>query len=147
MTTQPVEELKDLLTTLNVDRKDLLETSNKRKAMLQAVTESKEYIELQEKEKRIEEYISNTEARIKEAALVHYALTDEKKVHPFVTVKVFKEFRVLDESVLREWVRTNLADALVVDQAKVKQYAKSIGPVDGTVVVDVPKAQIASVLE
>jgi hypothetical protein len=54
---------------------------------------------------------------------------------------------VTDAAKVLAWVKTNLADALTYDPKKVKDYATKIGPVEGTEIVEQPRAQIASDLQ
>jgi hypothetical protein len=90
--------------------------------------------------------ILDLETQIKNTAISEFNTTGEKKVHPKVEVKIFKKFSIVSPARVLAWVKTNLADALVFDEKKVKNYATKIGPVEGTELVDEPRAQIAAEL-
>jgi hypothetical protein len=84
------------------------------------------------------------ETSIRSIALAEYHASGSKAPHPKVAVKIFKSFNVTDAAQVIAWVKTNLADALTYNPKKVKDYATKIGAVQGTEVVEEPRAQIAS---
>jgi hypothetical protein len=91
--------------------------------------------------------IAELEEKIRNIVLAEYQTSGSKSPHPKVAVKIFKSFNVTDAAKVLAWVKTNLADALTYDPKKVKDYATKIGPVEGTEIVEQPRAQIASDLQ
>lgn len=88
--------------------------------------------------------VASLEEEIRKQAIEKYAENHNKHPHPKIDIKVMKAFRIADPRKVLAWVKTNLADALTYDEKKVKDYATKIGPVDGTDIVEQPKAYIAS---
>jgi hypothetical protein len=78
--------------------------------------------------------VSELETVIRAEALAEFQATDNKHPHPKVEIKLFKTFSITEPAKVLAWVKTNLADALVVDEKKVKAYAMT----------EEPKALIAS---
>lgn len=90
--------------------------------------------------------VDNLESQIKEMAIRDYEVTQNKKPHDKVAIKIFKTFKIVDSNRVLAWVKTNLADALIYDERKIKDYATKIGAVEGTLLADEPRVQIASEL-
>lgn len=100
------------------------------------------YVENTEIANEAMQQITELESAIRAAALAEYAANGNKKPHNNVQVKIYKVFSVNDSARVLSWVKTNLADALIYDEKKVKNYAEKIGPVDGTSINEEPKVQI-----
>ena len=83
------------------------------------------------------------EGNLRLTALELYRLNGQKNVHRAVSIKSFKTFKIVDRALLDKWVRQNLADALVIDEGKVKDYALKIGAVEGTETGEEPRAVIS----
>lgn len=113
-------------------------------AMIVAVKESPAYQEALQKAEEATKTADHIETDLRDMALDAYAENGNKKPHEKVQVKIFREFSVTDPHAMRTWVDSNLRDALIVDEKKVKEYALKIGAVDGTQVIETAKAQIAS---
>jgi len=115
-------------------------------AMLKSVTYSQNSLAARQSADEATAEAARLEESIRAAAVQNYTLTGEKNPHPKVTVKIFKTFSVIDPARVLAWVKQNLADALIVDEKKVKAYVTKIGAVDGTQMIEEPKAQIATEL-
>lgn len=113
-------------------------------AILQTVKASPEYVNAIEECQAALANVTTLEESIRAEAIRDYLASDNKHPHPKVEIKLFKTFSIVDPQKVLAWVKTNLADALVVDDKKVKAYATKIGPVDGTAMTEEPKAMIAS---
>ena len=104
------------------------------------------YTHQKQRHEQLSGEISELEASIRGMALDVYEATANKKPHEKVAIKIFETFKVVDPARVLAWVKTNLADALIYDDKKVKNYAMKIGPVDGTELGTEARAQIASEL-
>ena len=138
--------MNELLAILAHNRGILENQKSTRTAILEKAQKDPAYVEAGLELTAANEVISETEQKIRELALTHWINTQEKDVHPSVKVKVFKKFEIVDPAAMRAWVDTNLRDALMVDEKKVKDYATKIGPVEGTEVGEEARAEIASKL-
>lgn len=133
-----------LLQSLRDAREETRLAKETASAMIAAVKESPAYQEALQKAEESAKTVDQIETDLRNMALNAYAENGEKKPHEKVQVKIFREFSVTDSRAMRAWVDSNLRDALIVDEKKVKDYALKIGAVDGTQVIETAKAQIAS---
>lgn len=134
------------LAKLAIAREELKRCKDEMTAMLKSVTDSPNYAAARQSADELQATIETIENVIRNAALDDYTQTGEKNPDPKVTVKIFKVFSVTDPARVLAWVKQNLADALIVDEKKVKNYATKIGAVDGTTITDEARAQIATEL-
>lgn len=134
------------LAQLAAARTDSQRYKDEMAAMLKHIIESPNYSAAKQAAEEAADRAAHLEESIRNAAIEHYTQTGEKTPHPKVTVKIFKTFSVTDPARVLAWVKQNLADALIVDEKKVKSYATKIGAVDGTSLTDEARAQIATEL-
>jgi hypothetical protein len=134
------------LEVLKTAREEVQRYKDEMTAMLKSVTESPNYAATRQAADEATDRASQIEEAIRATAVEHYTQTGDKNPHPKVTVKIFKVFSVTDPARVLAWVKQNLADALVVDEKKVKSYATKIGAVEGTTLTDEARAQIATEL-
>lgn len=99
-----------------------------------------------EKAKEASAKIETLEAEIRATALAMYKADGNKNPHEKVSIKLANVFKIVDPVRVLAWVKINLADALVYDEKKVKNYSTKIGAVDGTEITETPQAQIATEL-
>jgi len=136
----------EALSKLAEARATVRQCKDEMNAMLKHVTESPNYLAARESAVAAEIIAAQIEEAIRAAAVQNYTLTGEKNPHPKVTVKIWKTFTVTDPARVLAWVKANLADALIVDDKKVKAYATKVGAVDGTELMDEIRASIATEL-
>ena len=115
-------------------------------AILLTVKASPEYVKALDELQTASANVATLEENIRAEAIREFKATENKHPHPKVEIKMYSTFSITDPKMVLAWVKTNLADALVVDEKKVKAYATKIGPVDGTALTEEPKALIASEL-
>lgn len=99
-----------------------------------------------EKAKEASAEVEALEAEIRAEAIALYKADGNKKPHDKVNIKIMTVFKIVEPARVLAWVKTNLADALIYDEKKIKNYATKIGAVDGTELIEEPQAQIASEL-
>lgn len=140
------EKYDEMLATLKNLRQREGELREEKKAMIEAVTSTQSYKSAELELTSVSAAIVEFEKQIKDMAVADYTSNGIKQPHPKVQVKLFQKFTVLDPARVLTWVKTSLADALVYDEKKVKDYATKIGPVDGTEIVEEVRALIAKEL-
>ena len=136
----------NLLEELKFMRNRREELKAETKAMLDAVRSTPNYTAAESELKSVSEAVETLEEQIRNTAVSEFKATGTKKVHQKVEVKLFSKFVIVSPSAVLAWVKQNLADALVFDEKKVKAYATKVGPVEGTELVEEPRAQIATEL-
>lgn len=141
-----MDKLDELLSRLKTERVLVDQTKDDLNTMIAVVKNLDEYKNVSELKTKAEERLDSLEKEIKAFALASFAETGNKKPHEKLSVKIYRKFKVVDPNKMLAWVKTNLADALIVDSGKVKDYATKIGAVDGTEIVEEAQAQIASEL-
>lgn len=134
------------LTELAKARANTARYKDEMTAMLKAVIDSPNYAAAKQAADEAAAYQEWLETQIRAQAVQDYKANGIKNPHPKVTVKIFTVFSVADPIRVLAWVKQNLADALVVDEKKVKSYATKIGAVDGTTLTEEAKTFIASEL-
>ena len=141
-----MNEYEELLTRL-VGARQVADTEKQHMSAITAAAHAAEdYMLAKEIYDDAQVRIEDIELEIKEIALEEYKTTKNKSVHPSITVKIFKTFKVINPAQVLLWVKSNLADALVPDMKKVENYATKIGAVAGTEIGEEARAQIASKL-
>ena len=141
-----IQKLNILIENLKSCRADAEFYKAEKAKILDAVKSSENYILAETKQSENETYAAGIESEIKKIALEDYAETKNKHPHDKVDIAMRKKFSITDAGRVLAWVKTNLADALIFDEKKVKNYATKIGAVDGTELTEEPNAQIASSL-
>lgn len=136
----------DLLKELALHRESLDAAKKQKADILEAVKSQPHYLAADAIALAANAAIEELEKTIRDAALYDYAATGNKTVHDKVKIKVFQKLQIVDPVRVLTWVKTNLADALIFDEKKVKSYATKIGNVDGIEITEEPQAQIASEL-
>jgi len=138
--------MQELIDQLKVARQTAQAAQNAKSELQGAFQKSDEYIRLGSAVKDADEVVSRLEAAIRAAAVNEYQTTGNKKPHGKVEIKLSKVFSIIDPARVLAWVKQNLADALIVDEKKVKAYVTKIGAVDGTQITEELKAFIATEL-
>jgi len=136
----------DQLNQLKVAREAAENYRATMREIMDAVKRSGEYMTAADRAEKANIAIAETEERIKTMALREYETSQNKHPHEKVEIKTFKTFKITDAARVLSWVKTNLADALIYDESKVKQYATKIGAVEGTETGEEQRVQIASKL-
>lgn len=96
------------------------------KMMLDSVTKSKEYVELEaELLKALADEI-NAEKEVTDAAFEVFNASNRENIHPHpaVTIKEYHKAEVMDANKAKEWCLTNLRPALAVDVKVLESAAK-----------------------
>lgn len=141
-----MSQLDQILADLKQARADAEFYVAEKNAILDAAKASSNYQLADQSHAKAKSQIEHLESLVRDAAIAEFNASGAKKIHPSVTVKIFKVFRVLDKNLLREWCVKNLPVVLQPDLKKVESYVKDVGNVDGAELVDEPRAQIASEL-
>lgn len=139
--------MNELINTLAAGRANAATIKQQMEAMVKAVTESPEYLELKDLAERVKSDVETTENAIRAEGLRLFTETQDKHPHPKVEVKTFKVAEVQDENVARDWCFNSLPAALKLDTKIVSKYAKEFGTVPGVSVFEEPRVQIATKLE
>lgn len=146
MNEQDTKTVNELLEKLSKARSNL-EAATKIKAdILTTARGMREYTSAESIVNIENAIIAEVEEKIRTLVLTEWVNNQNKHPHEKVEVKIFKTFKVVDPAAMRKWVFEKLADALQVDQAKVKKYAMEIGPVEGCETGEEARVQIASKL-
>jgi hypothetical protein len=138
------QKLDMLIENLKTFRADIESAKVEKNKIIDAAKASNGYILWDTKQSDAQLFADGTEAEIKKIALEDYAENKNKHPHDKVDIAMRKKFSIIEPARVLAWVKTNLADALIFDEKKVKNYATKIGAVDGTELTEEPIAQIAS---
>ncbi len=140
------ELVDELLWLLSEARKRKQEARNAKQTLLDNLMNSPDFQIAKAALEQAENDVGCYEAEIKRISKDAFAQDGNKHPHPKIEIKNFKVFKIIDDLKVLSWVKTNLADALIYDTAKVKNYALKIGAVDGAEVSEEISVQIASQL-
>lgn len=142
-----MNELIEQLKQARIDEANFKTVSkNMLDAAMETLKADPNYAEAVQLHDEAKQRVANLEEEIRKQAIIQYAESQNKHPHEKVEIKISKSFKFVDPRKVLAWVKTNLADALTYDEKKVKSYATKIGTVDGTEIVEEPKAYIASQL-
>lgn len=142
-----MSQLEQALADLKQARIDAEFYTAEKKAILDAAKATSNYQLADEAHIKANSQIDNLETLLRKAAVDEFKASGNKALHPSVTVKIFKVFNVVDKDRLREWCVKNLPVVLQPDLKKVEAYVKDLGgSVDGTELIEEPRAQIATKL-
>lgn len=136
----------DLLGQLAIQRKCREEEKVHMDGMIDDCQKDPEFVQSSLKHSEATHAIADLEEKIKMLAHTEWMNTKNKNPHPFVAVKIFKTFKVVNADTVREWVLKNLPAALDPNLKKIEKYVMEIGPVDGTEKGEEARVQIASKL-
>lgn len=142
-----MNQIDALLWQLNEARKREQIGRDAKNVMIETLQKSPDYLSAKQEQEEAATVVENLETEIKKIINEDFSVTGNKHPHAKIEVKSFKTFKIEDAEKVLAWVKTNLADALVYDAAKVKNYAMKIGKVDGAEVGEEVRVQIASNLE
>lgn len=140
------QEIEILLADLKIAREKAAFYRDETKAIIENAKQSPNYQLADQSAREAADLVANLEAKIKESALADFKVDGNKHPFPKIEIKMRKVFKVVDPARVLAWVKTSLADALVYDEKKVKDYATKIGPVEGTELTEEAQVQIASEL-
>lgn len=135
----------DLIKELAQTRRLVDELKQKRDALLEKVTKSTEYTDIENALEEAGEHMVEIDVAIRKEALATYDLTQNKKPGHGIEIKIFSVATILDRDRAREWCMGNFTPALKLDESIFKRAA-----IDGTIpaslvtVSEEPRAQIAS---
>jgi len=134
------------LNQLKLAREALANAKKGKQELMDQLTSSDLYKIFDDSQRIAEASIEEWESKIKDEALADYEANKNKKPHEKVAIKMFKTFKIVDASKVRDWVFNNLPAALKVDDGMVKKYAVEFGAVEGTETGEEARVQIASEL-
>ena len=141
-----IQKLDMLIENLKTFRADIESAKAEKNKIIDAAKASNGYILWDTKQSDAQLFADGIEAEIKKIALEDYAETKNKHPHDKVDIAMRKKFNITDSQRVLAWVKTNLADALILNKKKVKNYATKIGAVDGAELTEEPNARIAQSL-
>lgn len=141
-----IEQIDEMLAQLKDTREKAAFYRAEANAILNNAKNSPNFELADQAAKEAQENIEALEVKIKANALLDYRINQNKHPHPKVDIAMRKKFNITDPIKVLLWVKNNLADALIYDEKKIKNYATKIGPIDGTELTEEPNAQIASEL-
>ena len=139
--------INDLISQLNEARKAEQASKDAKNALIEEMQKSNKYISAKNALDNASTIVENIEAEIKKLSEDTYGVDGNKHPHPKIEVRDTNTFVINDPAKVLAWVKVNLADALIYDAAKVKNYATKIGAVEGTEMVKGVQVRIASNLE
>lgn len=140
------QETEELLQQLKEAREKAAFYKAETNSLLEHTRQSPNYQLADQSAKEAADEIVRLEFLIKSDQLEEFKITGNKHPFPKIEIKMKKIFKVVDPAKVLAWVKSSLADALIYDEKKVKDYATKIGPVEGTELTEEPQVQIASEL-
>lgn len=138
-------QIDDLLKDLSKARLTEEANGNATRKMLDRVRADPEYVIYTAAQAKAKEQIIELVEQVQAWAELEFKKSQNKQVHPKITLATYPTFVIKDATKLYAWVKENLAAALIVDEKEVKVYAlKHPDKVDGVEVGTEQRVRIAS---
>ncbi len=138
----PTKTLADALTQLAQAREVQRDITNKQTAMVQAVTQSQDYLLLQALANHAKDAVTSLEAAVRRETLICYAMTADKHPHPAVSIRIERR-PVYEMDEARKYCFEHMPGAMKLDEAAFKKVALA-GGLPFVTIEEKPTATIAT---